>query len=160
MSSVYARGRARIEANLTPMIDMTFLLIVFFVLVSRISEVESVPMELPEPQEAATVPLPDESRVVLNVLPGPDGGIEGYRVGVMQFAPTPEGAEALERHLATLFRQNPELDVNLRADRATAYSDVAPALGAIASAARLAESPEATRVNLVVIKDERRGPRP
>ena len=44
MSTVYRRGPAAIEANLTPMIDMTFLLIVFFVLVSQISELEVVEM--------------------------------------------------------------------------------------------------------------------
>ena len=47
MSSVFKRGNAKIEANLTPMIDVTFLLIVFFVLVSQIVEVENVPMSLP-----------------------------------------------------------------------------------------------------------------
>lgn len=156
MSVVHERGNARIEANLTPMIDMTFLLIVFFVLVSRISEVENVKMDLPEPEHPATVPPPDEGRLVLNVLPGEAGGIEGYKVGAAQFAPTAEGLASLERHLSGLFRASPDLDVNLRADRATAYSEVVPALEAIAGAARTSDRPEATRVNLVVIADERR----
>lgn len=158
MSRVFARGRAQIEANLTPMIDMTFLLIVFFVLVSRISEVENVKMELPEPEHPATVPPPDEGRLVLNVLPGEAGGIEGYRVGAAQFAATAEGLVSLERHLSGLFRANPDLGINLRADRATAYDQVAPALEAIAGAARSSDRPEATRVNLVVLADERRRP--
>ena len=157
MSVVHERGHARIEANLTPMIDMTFLLIVFFVLVSRISEVESVPMELPRPVDPATVPPPEEGRVVLNVLPGPDGTVEGYKVGAAQFAPTPDGSAALERHLAGLLAQNPDLDVNLRADRATAYADISPALEAVAAAGRLVDR-GATRINLVVVNDERRSP--
>lgn len=156
MSVVHERGNARIEANLTPMIDMTFLLIVFFVLVSRISEVENVPMELPRPIDPATVPPPEEGRVVLNVLPGPDGTVEGYKVGAAQFAPTAEGTAALERHLAGLLAQNPDLDVNLRADRATVYADVSPALEAVAAAGRIAERGASTRVNLVVVNDERR----
>jgi biopolymer transport protein ExbD len=158
MSRVFPRGRAQIEANLTPMIDMTFLLIVFFVLVSRISEVENVRMELPEPDHPATVPPPDEGRLVLNVLPGEEGDIEGYKVGAAQFAPTEEGLASLERHLAGLFRASPDLDVNLRADRATSYDRVAPALEAIAGAARMSDRPDATRINLVVIADERRSP--
>lgn len=156
MSRVFPRGRARIEANLTPMIDMTFLLIVFFVLVSRISEVENVRMALPEPQDPATVPPPEQGRVVLNVLPGAEGAIEGYRVGAAQFAPTDEGLASLERHLAVLFRGNAELDVNLRADRATEYAAVAPALEAIAGAARSSDRAKKTRVNLVVLAEERR----
>ena len=44
---------ARIEANLTPMIDVSFLLIVFFVLVSRISGGERTPMELPDVRAGA-----------------------------------------------------------------------------------------------------------
>jgi biopolymer transport protein ExbD len=42
VSLIYRRGPAQISANLTPMIDVTFLLIVFFVLVSQIVEVENV----------------------------------------------------------------------------------------------------------------------
>jgi biopolymer transport protein ExbD len=156
MSVVHERGNARIEANLTPMIDMTFLLIVFFVLVSRISEVENVPMELPRPIDPATVPPPEEGRVVLNVLPGPDGTVEGYKVGAAQFAPTPDGAAALERHLATLLAQNPDLDVNLRADRATSYADISPALEAVAAAGRTSDRAASTRINLVVVNDQRR----
>ncbi|MBM4106330.1 MAG: biopolymer transporter ExbD [Phycisphaerae bacterium] len=158
MSRVFRRGPAVVEANLTPMIDMTFLLIVFFVLVSRISEVENVRMELPKPEDPATVPPPEEGRVVLNILPGADGAAEGYRVGATEFAPTPEGRDALRAHLGGLFRQNPEIAVNLRADRSTAYAEVAPALEAVSAASRESEMPGAARINLVVLHEER-GPR-
>ena len=33
MSLIHTRGPARIDANLTPLIDLSFLLIVFFILV-------------------------------------------------------------------------------------------------------------------------------
>ena len=45
MPRIHKRGPAEIHANLTPMIDVTFLLIVFFVLVSQIVEVENVEIE-------------------------------------------------------------------------------------------------------------------
>ncbi|MGA1400101.1 MAG: ExbD/TolR family protein [Phycisphaerales bacterium] len=93
---------------------------------------------------------------MLNVLPGEEGAVEGYKVGAAQFAPTEEGLASLERHLAALFRASPDLDINLRADRATSYDRVAPALEVIAGAARRSERSDATRVNLVVIADERR----
>lgn len=155
MSRVFPRGRASIEANLTPMIDMTFLLIVFFVLVSRISEVENVPMELPEPRHAATVPPPEEGRVVLNVLPGEGHVAEAYRVGAAQFPPTAAGREALAAHLSGIFRSQREAQVNLRADRRTAYSEIAPAIEAVSAAARAASGAEAVRLNLVVISEDR-----
>ena len=41
MSAVFKRGRAEVHANLTSLIDVTFLLIVFFVLVSQIVDAEN-----------------------------------------------------------------------------------------------------------------------
>jgi hypothetical protein len=81
MSVLYKRGNAEIYGNLTPMIDMTFLLIVFFVLVSRIVDRESVDMNLPQPRKALAEKVSQEQRVVINVLPLPGGEIGGYRVG-------------------------------------------------------------------------------
>ena len=77
MSAIHRKGLARIEANLTPMIDMTFLLIVFFVLVSRIVDLESADMDLPHPRDPASEPASEENRAVLNVMPGPLGGTSG-----------------------------------------------------------------------------------
>ena len=54
MSRAFRRGRTDVQANLTPMIDVTFLLIVFFVLVSQIVEVENVDLLLPELEDPAT----------------------------------------------------------------------------------------------------------
>ena len=42
MTRAFARGPASIEANLTPMIDIVFLLVVFFVLVSQIVDLDTV----------------------------------------------------------------------------------------------------------------------
>ena len=154
MSAVHERGPARIEANLTPMIDVTFLLIVFFVLVSQIVEVENVPMALPEPIEPATERAGDDQRAVINVVPGPGGGTRGYRVGGNSFAQGDIGVAALTAHLRGLFASNPQIAINLRADQSTHYKHVEPVLQAIADAA--GSVPEGTvdaRVNLVVIND-------
>ena len=56
MSSIFRRGPAQAQANITPMIDVVFLLIVFFVLVSQIVDLESVDLDLPTPEHAATHP--------------------------------------------------------------------------------------------------------
>lgn len=157
MSAVYRRGRAEMEANLTPMIDVTFLLIVFFVLVSQIVEVEHVDLNLPQPERPLTARMEDDRRVVINVVPRSRGSseIESYRVGGRAFPPTKDGVEGMIVHLAALYAANPNLNVNLRADRATHYEWVEPAMRAVVEAAsRSGQVNIRPRVNLVVIPED------
>ena len=155
MSAVYPRGRANIEANLTPMIDVTFLLIVFFVLVSQIVEVENVPLELPTPVDPATMPPGEEQRVVINVLPAPAGRSFGYKLGSQTFPASAAGVEALASHLVNLYRTNPALRINLRADRSTSYESIHPALEGVSRAAARSGVPGLVpRVQLVVVKED------
>lgn len=156
MSSVYKRGRAQISANLTPMIDVTFLLIVFFVLVSQIVEVENVPLALPELDEPASQVAGEEQRIIVNVVPGIGGAAIGYKVSSTQFSADDDGLAGLRNHLAGVYVQTPAIGVNLRADRFTEYEHVEPALQAIGDAARMAGVTGAARVNLVVIREDAR----
>lgn len=170
MSALYKKGTAEIQGNLTPMIDMIFLLIVFFVLVSRIVDVRRVEMNLPQPKDAATERQTDERRLVINVLPGPagSGAAAGYRVGSRDFDTGPASLSAMTDYLTGLYSQNPMLNVNVRADRSTHYGDIEPVLRAVAAAARrvngafdgaTADSPSdrgsggRARVNLVVLQE-------
>ena len=158
MSAIYKRGSARIQANLTPMIDVTFLLIVFFVLVSQIVEVESVKLNLPAPADPATELPADEQRVVINIVPDQPavtGRAIEYRVGSRRFLATDDGVEALADHVMKLYAGNPALRINLRADRDTQYEWVEPVLQAISLAARRSGDGGITaRVNLVVVKED------
>jgi len=152
------KERTGIEANLTSLIDVTFLLIVFFVLVSRLNEVESVQIDLPRPVDPASVLLEAEHQVVVTVLPAAGGAVSAYRVGLTDFPADRAGVQAMTDHLADLYRANPRLDVNIRADRATHYEHVEPVMQAVSSAARAAAATGApvagaARVNLVVTKD-------
>lgn len=153
MSAIYKRGNAVVRGNLTPMIDMIFLLIVFFVLVSRIVDRERVEMNLPQPKDAAAQKMGEESRVVVNVMPGIDGGIDGYRVGGTSFAADARGVIAMTAHLARLYQLNPAIQVNIRADRSTQYEHVEPVMHAVSLAARSAGSETPGRVNLMVIQE-------
>ncbi|MHC4217450.1 MAG: ExbD/TolR family protein [Planctomycetota bacterium] len=154
MSALFKHDRVQVHANLTPMIDVTFLLIVFFVLVSQIVEVENVDLDLPTPQEPASMLPGEESRVVINILPGPAGKASGYRMGGRLYAAGTQGIEGLTTVLADRYRENPALSVNLRADRATQYLWIEPVFQAVAAAARLSGRPEVTgRVNLVVTRE-------
>lgn len=148
---------AEIEANLTPMIDVSFLLIVFFALVSRITDTERSRMTLAEVGAGAAVKPEEEARMVLNVVPGADGAAAGYRLSGVDFEPTPEGVAGVAEMLAEGYRINPRLAVNLRADAATRYEFVEPAMRAATTAARLAGGGALPRLNLIVTEDPAAG---
>ena len=59
-----AQRRFGYEVNIAPLIDVVFLLIIFFMTVSQISRVEVVPLELPE---AAMHEKPLSGRLIINV---------------------------------------------------------------------------------------------
>lgn len=155
MSAVTKRGLAKVEANLTPMIDVVFLLIVFFVLVSQIVDLENVKMELPTLIDPASEFAGQEQRVVVNVEPGIDGDASRYRLGGQYYDAGLQGIKDMTSHLAELYKINPLLSVNLRADASTHYQWVEPVMQAVANAAILSQQPTAVpRVNLVVIRED------
>ena len=155
MSRIFRRGPARPLANLTPMIDVTFLLIVFFVVVSQIVDLESVDIELPAPDQPATHLPGEEPRAVVNVLPGMDGRSLGYRLAGREYQPTPEGLAGLRESLVMLYQSTPAMRVNLRADRATDYRWISPVLKVIRQAAGMAEvGLDGASLNLVVVRED------
>ena len=109
--------------NMTPMIDVVFMLIIFFMLVSTFASVENVEMDLPDPykSQAAKVKLTD--RVVINCLPAspssPGSGAV-YSIGPMRVG----SLEVLSGRLAAAKAATPGLQVVLRADRRLPYSSV------------------------------------
>lgn len=137
-------------ANLTPMIDMTFLLVVFFILVSRITSVEQVPLQLPSPFDPASNPAPEAPRLVVNV-PGDDYGEATGVVYDQQIYEIDEnGMDLLAGAVAARLEAVPELQVNLRADRRVPYESVAPVMDALATAGARAGRVDGVRVNLVI----------
>jgi biopolymer transport protein ExbD len=141
---------AEVEANLTPLIDVSFLLIVFFALVSGINGREQATMDLARLAPGAAAKPGDEARWVLNVLPTKDGGCAGYGLNGAVLEATPDGVARLAEALAEGYRANPRLAVNLRADRTTRYEFVEPAMRATTTAARLAGGGAMPRLHLVV----------
>ena len=139
------------------MIDMTFLLVVFFVVVSQISEIESVEMSLPTPTPSASSPPPEETRSVLNVLPDDEGRAVGYRLNSLDFPLGARGVEELRTELTRLYGSQPDLRINLRADRRTQQRHIEPVFNAINGAASAAGRSEPARVNLVVVVDRKAG---
>ncbi len=155
MSATCKRGPARIEANLTPLIDVTFLLIVFFVLVSQIVELENVDLDLPAPTDPVSELAGDEQRAVVNIVPKPGGDVLEYRLGGKSYGADRDGLAAITARLASMYQNNPGLSVNLRADASTHYRWVEPVMQAVSTAAMLSEREmTVARMNLVVVRED------
>ena len=118
---VPSHGRpAGVTFNVTPMIDIVFLLIIFFLVSSHLASREVlVELELPEAASGREPPAQRGARITINVLP--DGGI--------LLAGATVGPEELSRRLAfESARSGPDLEVRVRSDRDVAYQFVEPVL--------------------------------
>ena len=69
MSQVTKRGAVEPTLNITPLIDVVFLLIVFFMLVMNIVSDENPEIQLPEVDKPNVYPPEGESKVTINIVP-------------------------------------------------------------------------------------------
>lgn len=111
------------EFELTPMIDVVFLLIAFFMtLISFISS-ELIELELPQAEKAT---IPEE--------PGDRQYISIKENGDLYFGSRPIQYESLSALVGAAREENPELAVFLRADEETPHRHVNKVMGACAEA--------------------------
>jgi biopolymer transport protein ExbD len=97
-----------VSFQITPMIDMTFLLLIFFMVTQKITEQElNVPVELPVALSA--VPPERTERDVINI-----DGEGNYYIG-----DTAASQEEVLAHLRIKFEDFPPLQIYLRADKDT-----------------------------------------
>jgi len=110
---------------LAPMIDLVFLLLVFFMCVSTLAEAErSVAVSLPE-ADRATLRGEDE-RLRWAVTVAADG--------TLHLGAEPVAAEGLDERLRPGLRERPDALVVVRADQAAAFRETRKALKAAAQA--------------------------
>lgn len=118
--------------NATPMVDVIFLLTIFFMLVSRFSSAEQVRMELPKPDESQARVARMPVRVVINCrladIDDPLGRSVLYSIGPNR----PEPLWVISDRLALMQRETPGVKVIVRADRRLTYADVRPVMKMIA----------------------------
>lgn len=119
------QSRHAAEANMTPMIDVVFLLIIFFLVSSHLARRESrLQLKLPEAITGATDNDPSP-RLTINVQAD----------GALLLGPTPiEPPELVERLKSERAAQGDALRVRLRGDQAAPYAAIEPALAACAEA--------------------------
>jgi len=115
-----------VSFQITPMIDMTFLLLIFFMVTQKITEQElNVPVKLPVAISA--VPPERVERDVINI-----DGEGNYYIGDQMAS-----KEEVLAHLRIKFKDYPPLQIYLRADQHTPtkkireFVDMATEVGAI-----------------------------
>lgn len=106
--------------NLTPMIDVVFLLIIFFMVATSFAEMErDIELELPEVAAAAALTAAPKQRVV-SVQSKGQIRLDGEEVTLGQ----------LTQRLSAAKNEYPELSVVIRGDAACAFQHVASSLAA------------------------------
>lgn len=158
-SKVFHRGPTKPQMNITPLIDVVFLLIIFFMLVNNIITEQSVQMIVPQLDDPTTRELDDAGRLIVNIAPAEytynerideplqfDGEARFIRVGLQTFAS--DDLEGVTAALVDAKADNPDLEVVLRSDGALYYGVVQPVMGAITRAG-------IDKVNLVAYMPER-----
>jgi biopolymer transport protein ExbD len=112
------------QLNLTPMIDVLFLLIMFFMVASSFNDLErNIEVQVPRVADAGDVVAPPQPRVV-NVFADGRIDLDGQAVSLAE----------LTSRLATAHTSAGDPSVVVRGDASCAFQHVASALGACRAA--------------------------
>lgn len=118
--------------NATPMVDVIFMLTIFFMLVTRFSSAEQKPMKLPAPEksEARVSNLPQREIINCQLADpsNPETSDVLYSIGPNQPVPL----HVLQERLIALRQDIPNLQVVVRADKRLRYDDVRAVMRVIA----------------------------
>jgi biopolymer transport protein ExbD len=106
--------------NMTPMIDVTFLLLTFFMVTSHFASAEKVDVELPHPDQNQSVEQKLVEKVIINLEYHGEDPDPIMRIGALQM----ESDKELVQRLRSVAAANPNTQVILRADRRLPYGPV------------------------------------
>jgi biopolymer transport protein ExbD len=114
------KPRGSLEFNMTPMIDVTFQLIIFFLVSNQMAAQETlVELDLPVAESGDELRDQDaQHRFTINVVSGGDMMVAGDALDVAQ----------LGQRLAAQRAKDDKLEVRIRTDRAVEYGRVKPIL--------------------------------
>lgn len=108
------------EFNMTPMIDVVFLLIIFFLVSSHLAKQESqMPLPLPTAQSGQEIIDDQQPRVIVNIEVDGSLILAGRRVPPDQLK---------ERLAAERQRSGDSIELRIRCDRQTPYANVKPVM--------------------------------
>ena len=115
---------------MTPLIDVTFLLLTYFMLASHYASAEKPDIHLPQPNQSQAVDRLFEDKLYLNLLYVGDANKPRIMYGPL---PMPS-VEELSDRLTQLGQNAPQTQVILRADRRVNYGRVREVMEQVAGA--------------------------
>ncbi len=130
-------SRGSVGLNMTPMIDVVFLLLIFFLVSSHLAQQElQMELDLPTASSGRQSDADKSRRLVINVLP-PQGSVQQIMVGGQRM--DQRQVAQLIRDEAMQLKQDPrpdrqQLEVRIRTDGANPYYLVEPIMKACADA--------------------------
>ena len=116
--------------EMAPMIDMVFLLLIFFMIASRMSVLQNIELEIPTATKAA-VPKERPQRFVVNIT---DAGIVHAGAEALGASDSPDVLGELRDMIKDQKETFPELRVYLRADQMTDHVHVKRVMNIMAEA--------------------------
>ena len=118
--------------NATPMVDVVFLLTIFFMLVTRFSSAEHVAMQLPQPTDSRAQVTKIPERIVINCRLAPPADPLGRHARYSVGPNAPHSLDSRSNRLAAFKLEQPNLSAVVRADRRLHYADVRAVMQIIA----------------------------
>ncbi len=118
---------AEADFQMAPMIDMVFLLLVFFMCASHLSVMQNVPLEIPTASKAV-VPRDRPSRFVVNIKA--DGTVYGGNAALGKTGDA-ETISKLKEMVTEHKDADPETKIYLRADQVTEHAHVRKVMSAM-----------------------------
>jgi biopolymer transport protein ExbD len=104
---------------MTPLIDVTFLLLTYFMLASHYASAEKPDLEVPQPDRSQAADRKFDEKIIVNVLHEPGGA------PTLMYGPIPMASiDELDGKLGELAQRNPQVQVMLRADKRIPYGYV------------------------------------
>ena len=128
-----------------PLIDIVFLLLIFFVLIAQFSSRQRAQVHLPAPEPSAAKYVYSPDVLTITVICDQQGKLQAYQAEGQMISP--EQIEMLTRKLLERKTANPQVEVNLRADRRADGRVIEALMGACAQVG-------IRRVNLVAAMTE------
>ena len=115
------------EINMAPMIDMVFLLLIFFMVASHLTKMDRTPVELPV-ADKSTVPESARGRQMITIRSqDPTGEEVDILMNLKQI-----DVESITPHIKNLLEENEDAEVYIRADRYAKHKHVKEVMAACA----------------------------
>ncbi|MCU0607809.1 MAG: biopolymer transporter ExbD [Candidatus Edwardsbacteria bacterium] len=98
------KGRPGITLDMTPMVDIGFLLVIFFMTTTRMREPQAIEITLPPDTEGSTVNIAESNVLTINIMA--DGTIQQYIGNIKVATPEPVAVDSLDGLLLTTKTDN------------------------------------------------------